>query len=86
MKTNFDLQQKIICQCCGMPLDTSSKSSENDSYCKWCFKDGKVFYTNINELTDFLVNHLSNENWPPEQARAFFEDQLPKLDYWKNSK
>ena len=35
------------------------------------------------KLTDFLVGHMANENWPAEQARAYFEAQLPKLDYWK---
>ena len=40
-------------------------------------------YTSLEELTDFLVGHMSNDNWPPEQARAFFEAQLPKLDHWR---
>lgn len=80
--------RKLICQCCGMPLDDSSVSKEpdgtfNEEYCKWCYADGKFAYTNIGELTDFLVEHMSNENWPPEQVRAFFEAQLPKLNYWK---
>ncbi len=80
--------RKLICQCCGMPLDDSCISKEpdgvfNEEYCKWCYADGKFVYDNIEELTDYLVNHLSNENWPPEQARIFFEDQLPKLNYWK---
>ena len=80
--------RKLICQCCGMPLDDSCISKEpdgvfNEEYCKWCYADGKFDYDNIDELTDYLVNHLSNENWPPAQARIFFEDQLPKLNYWK---
>ena len=80
--------RKLICQCCGMPLDDSSISKEtdglfNEEYCKWCYNDGKYVYTSLEELTDFLVEHMSNENWPPEQARAFFEDQLPRLNYWK---
>ena len=79
--------RKLICQCCGMPLDDSSISKEpdgtfNEEYCKWCYTDGKFIYKSIEELTDFLVGHMSNENWPPEQARAFFETQLPKLNYW----
>lgn len=82
--------RKLICQCCGMPLDDSSISKEadgafNEEYCKWCYTDGKFVYTSIEELTDFLVEHMSNENWSPEQARAFFEDQLPKLNYWKQA-
>lgn len=78
----------LICQCCGMPLDDSSISKEtdgsfNEEYCKWCYNDGKYVYTSLEELTDFLVGHMSNENWPPQQARAYFEDQLPRLNYWK---
>lgn len=77
----------LICQCCGMPLDDSSISKEpdgtfNEEYCKWCYTDGKFIYKSIEELTDFLVDHMSNENWPAEQARAFFEAQLPQLNYW----
>ena len=69
--------RKLICQCCGMPLDDSSTSKEtdgtfNEEYCKWCYTDGKFVYTSLEELTEFLVGHLSNENWPSQQARAFF--------------
>ena len=83
--------RKLICQCCGMPLDDSSISKEpdgafNEEYCKWCYTEGKFTYTSLEELTDFLVEHMSSENWPPEQARAFFESQLPNLSYWKQQK
>lgn len=83
--------QKLICQCCGMPLDDSSMSKEpdgsfNEEYCKWCYTDGDFVYTDLDELTNFLVGHMSNENWPAEQARAFFEEQLPKLKYWSKNK
>lgn len=82
--------RKLICQCCGMPLDDSSISKEidgtfNEEYCKWCYTDGKFVYTSLEELTDFLVGHMSNENWPAEQARAFFESQLPQLDHWRQT-
>lgn len=84
--------RKLICQCCGMPLDDDTSISKeidgtfNEEYCKWCYTDGKFVYTSLEELTNFLVDHMSNENWPPEQARTFFESQLPKLDYWKQKK
>ena len=57
--------QKLICQCCGMPLDDSSISREtdgafNEAYCKWCYTDGKFVYTNLEELIDFLAEHMSN--------------------------
>lgn len=80
--------RKLICQCCGMPLDDSATSREtdgtfNEEYCKWCYAGGKFVYSDLKELTDFLVGHMANENWPPEQARAYFEVQLPKLHYWQ---
>ena len=83
--------RKLICQCCGMPLDDTSISKEPDGtfqeeYCKWCYSDGKFVYTNLEALTDFLVGHMSNENWPPEQARAYFEAQLPTLKHWQSKK
>lgn len=82
--------RNLICQCCGMPLDDTSISKEidgsfNEDYCKWCYTDGTFVYQNLEELTDFLVEHMSNENWPPEQARVYFEEHLPKLKHWKRS-
>ncbi|MDD6642882.1 MAG: zinc ribbon domain-containing protein [Firmicutes bacterium] len=83
--------RKLICQCCGMPLDDTSMSKEPDGsfqeeYCKWCYTDGKFVYTNLEELTDFLVAHMSNENWSSAQARAYFEAQLPTLNHWHPKK
>ena len=79
----------LICQCCGMPLEDSIISREpdgafNEEYCKWCYADGQYAYTNLETLIDFLVEHMANENWPTEQARAYFEAQLPQLRHWKN--
>lgn len=81
----------LICQCCGMPLDDSTISKEtdgafNEEYCKWCYTDGKFIYTSVSELTDFLVEHFSSEQFPPEQARAYYAEQLPKLNHWKQPK
>lgn len=80
--------RQLICQCCGMPLEDGTVSREpdgtfNEDYCKWCYTDGKFVYSSLGELTDFLVEHMSNEKFPPEQARAYFEEQLPKLAHWK---
>lgn len=80
--------RKLICQCCGMPIDDSSISKEldgsfNEEYCKWCYADGKFIYSSREELMGFLVEHMSNESWPPEQVRAYFEEQLPKLRHWQ---
>lgn len=83
--------RKLICQCCGMPLDDSSISKEtdgtfNEEYCKWCYADGEFVYKSIEELTEFLVGHMSNENFSHEQARAYFNSLLPKLNHWQKLK
>jgi len=83
--------RKLICQCCGMPLDDQSISREpdgsfNETYCKWCYKDGKFVYTDLEQLIGFLADHMANEQWPPQQVRAFLENQLPNLDYWRSKK
>ena len=80
--------RQLICQCCGMPLEDPNISREpdgtfNEEYCKWCYADGKFVYTSLEELLNFLESHMSNEAWPPEQVRAYFEAQLPKLNHWK---
>lgn len=80
--------RKLICQCCGMPLEDEVMSREpdgayNEEYCKWCYADGKFAYTDLETLIDFCTEHMSNEKWPKERARAYFEEALPKLGYWR---
>ena len=80
--------RKLICQCCGMPLDDSTLSREpdgtfNEDYCKWCYDGGRFAYSSLPQLIDFLAGHMSNEQWPPEQVRAYLETQLPKLNHWR---
>lgn len=79
----------LICQCCGMPLDDTSISREadgafNEEYCKWCYTEGKFVYSSVEQLTDFLVGHISNEQFPPEQAREYLLQTLPNLKHWKS--
>ena len=88
INTLLGAPRKLVCQCCGMPLEDAFLSKEpdgsfNEEYCQWCYADGQVVYTDLEQLTDFLVEHMSNENWPPEQARAYFAENLPNLAYWK---
>ena len=73
--------RQLVCQCCGMPLEVESISREkdgifNEEYCKWCYADGNFCYSSLAELTDFLVEHMADENRPPEQVRAYLEQQL----------
>lgn len=88
VNTLLGAPRTLVCQCCGMPLEDSLISKEpdgsfNEEYCKWCYFEGKFAYTDIEKLMDFLVEHMSNEKFPTEQARAYFEAQLPQLNHWK---
>ena len=80
--------RKLICQCCGMPLDSDDVISRepdnrfNEDYCKWCYTGGKFTYGSMDALLEFLVSHMSNEQFPPEQARSYFSQTLPKLKHW----
>ncbi len=81
--------QKLVCQCCGMLLEDDTAISRepdnsfNEDYCKWCYTDGQFVYKSMDELLDFLSAHMSNDNFTPKQARAYFSEQLPKLKHWK---
>ena len=80
--------RKLICQCCGMPLDDSTISKEtdgtfNEEYCKWCYSDGEFKYKSIEQLIDFCVEHMASDAWPAEQVRAHMESVVPGLKHWK---
>ena len=80
--------RQLICQCCGMPLDDTTISKEpngdfNEEYCKWCYDDGRFKYASMEQLIEFCVEHMANENWPAEQVRAHMESVVPKLNHWK---
>ncbi|MBQ1235613.1 MAG: helix-turn-helix domain-containing protein, partial [Oscillospiraceae bacterium] len=81
--------RKLICQCCGMPLEDSVISKEtdgffNEEYCKWCYADGEYMYHDMDDLIDVCINHMAGETLSAEQARAYMKSLLPKLNYWKS--
>lgn len=83
--------RQLICQCCGMPLDDTTISKENDGtfneeFCKWCYTDGKFIYKSLDELIDFLAERMANENYTEQQVREYLGAQLVNLKYWKNNK
>ena len=80
--------RRLICQCCGMPLDDEvigleKDGSMNEDYCKWCYADGTYVYHNLDDLIDVCVKHMVGEDFTEEQARAYLNKTLPTLDYWK---
>ena len=80
--------RKLVCQCCGMPLDDTiigrnRDGSLNEDYCKWCYADGTYTYHDMDDLIDVCVQHMVNESFSEEQARAYMKQVLPNLEYWK---
>lgn len=81
--------RKLICQCCGMPLEDDTIISRNndgtlnEDYCKWCYADGTYTYNDMDDLIDVCVKNMASEKFTEEQARSYMKDLLPKLDYWK---
>ena len=88
INTLFAEPRKLICQCCGMPIDDTILGREkdgtlNEEYCKWCYADGTYTYNDMDELIDICVKNMVSEDFTEEQARAYMKEMLPKLDYWK---
>ena len=80
--------RKLVCQCCGMPLEDAIIGREkdgtlNEDYCKWCYADGTYTYSNMDDLIEDCVRNMVSEQFPEEQVRAYLKETLPKLDYWK---
>ena len=88
INTLLGAPRRLVCQCCGMPLEDELISREkdgslNEDYCKWCYADGTYTYHDMDDLINVCVAHMVNENFTEEQARAYMKQVLPTLDYWK---
>ena len=89
INTLFGAPRKLICQCCGMPIEDDaimgrdSDGTLNEDYCKWCYADGTYTYSNMDDLIDVCVKNMVSEDFTEEQARSYMKEILPKLDYWK---
>ena len=80
--------RKLVCQCCGMPLEDAiigknKDGSLNEDYCQWCYADGTYTYSNMDDLINVCVGHMAGEDFTEDQARAYMKQLLPTLDYWK---
>ena len=80
--------RRLVCQCCGMPLEDAIIShnrdgSLNEDYCKWCYADGTYTYSDMDDLIEVCVRNMADDGFTEEQARAYMKERLPKLDYWK---
>ena len=83
--------RKLICQCCGMPLEDEIMSKDkdgsiNEDYCKWCYKEGEFIYNDMESMISFCENTMSNETFTREQVRDYMSDLLPKLKHWSSNR
>ena len=80
--------RRLVCQCCGMPLEDTllgrnKDGSLNEDYCKWCYADGTYTYSSMDELIEVCVPNMVSDQFSEEQVRAYLKQLLPTLDYWK---
>ena len=80
--------QKLVCQCCGMPLDDTllgrdADGTPNEHYCQWCYADGHFVYSDMDELIDYCAGFMTGDGFTEAEARDYLKQKLPTLDYWK---
>ena len=62
--------RRLICQCCGMPLEDAILSRQ-------------YTYSDMDELINVCIPHMVAQGFSEEEARAYMKQNLPNLDYWK---
>ena len=65
---------KLICQCCGMPLEDeiigrNKDGSMNEEYCKWCYADGTYTYNDMDDLINVCIPHMAKEGFSVASAQ-----------------
>ena len=76
-------RDKLICQCAdaaggwnhdaASPMAASIKATANGAT-----PMATLPMTSIDQLIDFLADHMASDTWPPEKVRAYLEELLPK--------
>lgn len=86
------MENKILCQSCGMPLDTEAlKGTEknglkSNDYCKYCYEDGAFKHPNMN--LDDMKNNVKNQMKKLELHEHAIQKAvniLPALKRWKSN-
>lgn len=88
INTLLGTPRKLVCQCCGMPLEDEIIGRDrdgalNEEYCKWCYADGTYTYSDMDDLIDVCVKHMVREDFSEDRARSYMKELLPTLNYWK---
>jgi Fe-S cluster assembly ATPase SufC len=86
------MENKTICQSCGMPLDTEAvKGTEknglkSNEYCKYCYEDGafKNPKMNLEDMQNNVKNQMKKLELD-EYAIQKAVNILPALKRWKSN-
>ena len=70
---------KVSIRCRNCPEDGAQKQKTTDL----SHDRRKHYILQEGQPVDFLVEHMASASWPKDQARAYFEMQLPQLAHWK---
>ena len=81
--------RKLVCQCCGMPLEDAILSHEPDGAINQGLlpvvlrRAGEFTYHDMESLVAFCETHMATPEWPAAQVRAHMEALLPQLLHWQ---
>jgi len=84
------MENKILCQSCGIPLDTEEVKGtkenglKSDEYCKYCYENGvfKNPKTNLDEMKDTVETQMKRLKLPHYVIQKAV-NILPALKRWK---
>ena len=87
------MENKAICQSCGMPLDsedvkgTEKNGMKSNDYCKFCYDKGAFKHPNM-KVADMKSNVESQMKKQEIHTTAIQKaiNLLPSLKRWKNKK
>jgi len=90
------MDEMIVCQSCGMPLQTqadqgtNADGSKSDEYCFHCYANGAFTQElTVDEMVEINVSYLDEWNkssgchLSPAEARAQLREFLPHLKRWR---
>ena len=88
-KEEPDMEERIFCQCCGMPLDapedmgSNADGSPNRDYCRWCYQRGAFTAPEMDFLRSlsFAIVFVNSDqhNYEFDQIQVDFDQGLKQM-------
>ena len=89
------MENTKICQSCGMPMSkpeefgTEANGSPSQMYCCYCYQNGAFEGgdTSLEEMIEVCAGIAleSGEAKTLDEAKAYLQEELPKLARWKKA-